>query len=297
MKHKFLLSLLALGIASIGYAEEIHPSVAVEQIPINDTIVNWQDNGMIPLEDGKAFASLCHNKDGIYFQVLVKDRQLQQQFLRRGLVVYVDPNGKKKKKYAVHFPTLAPPQRPQHPDGHGGQRGGGRPENRDMPPFNPADTAGLFSDIRPEHHQGAPHRRPPRENRERSLKMLLSQLATQPASFYVNDDESLLSADSTKITASGNNLVFSSFIGYKKLGKIGKKNQISLGVTVKQQASENGERPDMPQGGMFGPPPGMGGGMMPPPGMGGRMSRETLKEDKNFADWLVFSTKISNFTE
>lgn len=291
MTRKFILSLISIGFMATCYADDAHQATRVEHFQLNDTIVDWQDNGMIPLQDGKCFASLSHNNDGIFFQILVKDRKLQQQFLHRGMVVYVDPNGKKKKKYSVQFPTLPPPQRPRH------GRPGEHAERGDTPTINPADTSGLFNEIGPRHRHGQPRPRFSKKERERHLKMLLSQLSQKPASFYINDDEGLMSQDSTKISASGNNLVFSSFIGYNKLGKIGKKNEISLGITVKESESENNDRQDGPPGGMFGPPPGMGR-MMPPPGMGGRgRFREMLKENKKFSEWIVFSTKISNFTE
>ena len=98
MKLKHILSILALCASATIMADENYPSITTDQLPLNDTIVDWDNDGMVIMEDGKGFVTLYNNNDGIFFQVLIKDRRLQQQMLRQGLVVYVDPNGKKKKK-------------------------------------------------------------------------------------------------------------------------------------------------------------------------------------------------------
>lgn len=289
MKIRKLLLFLSLTMASTAIANDVHPSIPVEQIPLNDTTVSWQDEGMVIMEDGKGFVAMYNTPHGIYFQVLVKDRRLQQQFLRQGLVVYVDPNGKKKKKYAVHFPVMERPKRGEgprreRPKGENGRR------HRD---FSERDTAGMFGDIKPMGPRDRQRHQQSKEERARMLKMLVSQLASQPATFYKNDDESILSQDLAKVSVSENNVVFSAFVSFDQLEKIGKKGEISLGITVKERESSEEE----PRGGMFGPPPGMMGGMMPPPGMGGpRGDYNQLNEVKSFAEWLVFSTKNTNFT-
>lgn len=285
MKIRKLLLFLSLTMASTAIADDVHPSVPVEQIPLNDTTVSWQDEGMVIMEDGKGFVSMYNTPQGIYFQVLVKDRRLQQQFLRQGMVVYVDPNGKKKKKYAVHFPVMEHPKRGEgprreRPKGENGRR------HRD---FSERDTAGMFGDIKPMGPRDRQRHQQSKEERARMLKMLVSQLASQPATFYKNDDESILSQDLAKVSVSENNVVFSAFVSFDQLEKIGKKGEISLGITVKERESSEDEI----HGGMFGPPP----GMMPPPGMGGpRGGYNQLNEVKSFAEWLVFSTKNTNFT-
>ena len=286
MKIKHLFFMLSLATAPMVMADETYPSNYAEELPLNDTIVSWQDEGMVIMEDGKGFAAMYNNKDGILFQVLIKDRRLQHQLLSEGLVVYVDANGKKKKKYAVQFPTLPRPKPGERPNGF--------PPGQ--PGVNHPDTAGMFGDIKPQ----APHHRrdaQSKEKRERMLKFLVSQLTTKPSTFINDDDkESILSQDSAKVIASGNNLVYTAFIGYERLGKIGKKGEISLGITIKKR--EDGD--NMPPFGMFGPPPGgmpPRGMMPPPPGMGGGFrGRDMLKEAKSFEEWIVFSTKNTNFT-
>lgn len=277
MKAKHFIFILSLVSSFAAYADDTYPTIPVTEFPLNDTTVNWNDDGMVIMEDGKGFVALYNNPSGFYFQVLVKDRRLQQQFLHQGLVVYVDPNGKKKKKYAVHFPTLAPPQRKGRPD------------------FNPQDTTGMFGDIKPMRPGERNHRKISKEERERHLKMLISTIASSPASFYKDDEESIIAQDSAKITVSGNNIVFSAFVPYGKIGKLGKKEEISLGVSLKKR--EMGE--DGFEGGMMPPPPGMmGGGMMPPPpGMGRFPGRpQMLNNTKTFLEWIVFTTKNTNFT-
>lgn len=293
MKAKHLFLMMALAASSSAFADEVYPSTPVEQLPLNDTIVNWKDDGMVIMEDGKGFVAMYNNSEGIYFQVLVKDRRLQQQFLRQGLVVYVDPNGKKKKKYAVHFPTLAQ-QRGGRPGGERPERGS-RPDRRgERPQFNPQDTAGMFGDIKPMDPRDRRGHEQSKEERERHLKMLITQLNTQPASFFKDDEESIMAQGTSKVMTSGNNVVFCALVPYDKLEKLGKKGEISLSITVKERETSDDDQ----RGGMFGPPPGMmGGGMMPPPGMGGGFRRgEMLKEIKSFAEWIVFSTKNTNFT-
>lgn len=306
MKVKHLLFMLSVATAPMIMASEVYPSTAVDELPLNDTIVSWQDDGMVIMEDGKGFAAMYNNKDGILFQVLVKDRRLQQQLLREGLVVYVDPNGKKKKKYAVQFPTISRPnpgdpqgRMPQgrHPESmRPGERPEGGPHERHpRHELNEQDTAGMFGDIQPmdPRHRHDDHSK---ENRERMLKFLVSNLSSEPITFLNDDEESILSQGTAKVMASGNNLVFTAFVSYDRLGKIGKKGEISLGITIKERESSDEE----PRGGMFGPHPGgmPGGGMMPPPpGMGGGFrGREMLKESKSFEEWIVFSTKNTNFT-
>lgn len=277
MKTIYFIFILSLISSFAVYADDKYPTIPVTEFPLNDSTVNWDDDGMVIMEDGKGFAALYNNPSGFYFQVLVKDRRLQQQFLRQGLVVYVDPNGKKKKKYAVHFPTLAPPQHKGHPD------------------FNPQDTMGMFGDIRPMHPGERNRRKISKEERERHLKMLVSTITSSPVTFYKGDEESIIAQDSAKITVSGNNIVFSAFVPYDKIGKPGKKEEVSLGISLKKrEMSEDGF-----EGGMMPPPPGMmGGGMMPPPpGMGGFPGRpQMLKDSKIFLEWIIFTIKNTNFT-
>lgn len=279
MKVKQLLLTMSLAVSSMVFANEANPTIPVEQFPLNDTTVNWNDDGMVIMEDGKGFAAMYNNTDGIYFQVLIKDRRLQQQCLRQGLVVYVDPNGKKKKKYAVHFPTLAPPKFKERPN------------------FNPQDTTGMFGDIKPMRPGERNRPKISKEERERHLKMLIASISSSPTVFYEDDEESILAQDSAKIFVSGNNIIFSAFVSYEKIGKLGKKEEISLGISLKKR--ENGDD-EFGNGMMPPPPPGMmGGGMMPPPppGMGGFPGRrEMLKETKTFSEWIVFTTKNTNFT-
>ena len=270
---------MSLAVSSMVFANEANPTIPVEQFPLNDTIVNWNDDGMVIMEDGKGFAAMYNNTDGIYFQVLIKDRRLQQQCLRQGLVVYVDPNGKKKKKYAVHFPTLAPPKFKERPN------------------FKPQDTTGMFGDIKPMRPGERNRPKISKEERERHLKMLIASISSSPTVFYEDDEETILAQDSAKIFVSGNNIIFSAFVSYEKIGKLGKKEEISLGISLKKR--ENGDD-EFGNGMMPPPPPGMmGGGMMPPPppGMGGFSGRrEMLKETKSFSEWIVFTTKNTNFT-
>lgn len=230
--------MISMVAAPIALADDTYPSNCVEELPLNDTIVSWQDEGMVIMEDGKGFATMYNNKNGILLQVLIKDRQLQQQLLSRGMVVYVDPNGKKKKKYAVLFPTLPIPKPGEHTKGFPPER----------PYVNQQDTAGLFGDIQP---HGSHHRQDKlsKEKRERMLRFLVSQLASATATFINDDEESILSQDSAKVFTSGNNLVFTAYIGYNQLGKTGKKGDISLGITIKKRESSE----DMPPFGMFGP--------------------------------------------
>ena len=291
MKLKHLLFITALCASTTVYADDSYPSIPTEEFPVNDTIVDWRNEGMVIMEDGKGFVAMYNNKDGIFFQVLIKDRRLQQQMLRQGLVVYVDANGKKKKKYSVHFPTLTPPKR--------GERRQGRPDEgmnpEGFPRFNPQDTAGMFGDIQQRDPRNRRRQEISKEERERMLKMLVSRISTEPITFCEDEEESILSQDSSKVFVSGNNLVFTAFVSFDKFDKIGKKGEFSLGITVKER--EQGD--DFPRGGMFGPPPGMmrGGMMPPPPGMRGRFGGgEMLNNVKLFAEWIVFTTKNTNFT-
>lgn len=287
MKLKHLLLISVLCFSSTAFADdEVYPSTQAEQFPMNDTIVSWDDDGMVIMEDGKGFANMYHNQNGIFFQVLIKDRRLQQQALRQGLVVNIDPNGKKKKKYAVHFPTLTPPKSGEMSER--GQRG-----NRAR--FNRRDTAGMFGDIEQKGPRDRQRQKQSKEEREKMLKMLVSRINAQPTSFFKGDDETILEKEDAKIFTSGNNLVFTAFVPYDKLEKISKKGLISLGITLKERKEGEGFSGSR----MFGPPPGMmGGGMMPPPpGMGGGYGRgNSLNEVKTFMEWIVFTTKTTNFT-
>lgn len=286
MKLKHLLLISALCASTSAFADDAYPSKEIQQFPVNDTIVNWNDEGMVIMEDGKGFATMYHNQEGIFFQVLIKDRRLQQQALRQGLVVNIDPNGKKKKKYAVQFPTLSMPKPGEMPER--GQRG-------DRQRFSRRDTAGMFGDIQQRGPRDRHRQEQSKEEREKMLKMLVSRINSQPVTFFKGDNESILSQDSAKIFTSGNNLVFTAFVSYDKLEKIGKKGLISLGVTLKER--EQGE--GFPAPGMFGPPPGMmrGGMMPPPPGMrGGFGGGNSLNEVKTFMEWIVFTIKNTNFT-
>lgn len=284
MKLKYLVFAASLCVACGALADDVNVSNAVNELPLNDSIVNWDDEGMVIMDDGKAFANMYHNESGVLFQVIVKDRRLQQQALRRGLVVNIDANGKKKTKYAVHFPTLAPPKRGERPNfgEGGGRRGMGR-----------RDTTGMFGKIEQDGGRNRERQKRSREEREKMLKMLVGQLKGQPASFFKGDDETLMATDSAKVMTSGGNVVFVACVPYDKLGKMGKKGLISLGVTLKEIEDGDG----MPRMGMM-PPPGMMGGMMPPPGMGrGFGGGNSLNEVKTFSEWIVFSTKNTNFTE
>lgn len=279
---KFIL-ILALAVPFITMADEVHPSIPVEQLPANDTTASWQDEGMVIMEDGKGFVALYNTTKGVYFQVLVKDRRLQQQFLRQGLVVYLDANGKKKKKYSVQFPTLdrpKPGEMPRMGRGERGRRGQGSE-------ISARDTSGMFGDIRPTGPQDRKRREQSKAERARMLKMLVSQIATKPTTFCKDDEESIMAQESAKISVSDNNIVFSAFVPYDKLGKLGKKGEFAIGVTVKELETTD----NFPGGGMMPPPP----GMMPPPGMGGFRGRfNSLNEVKTFAEWLVFSIKNTN---
>ena len=285
MKLKHFLLISALCASVTVFADDTYPSNEVKEFPLNDSIVNWQDEGMVIMEDGKAFVTMYHNQNGIFFQVLLKDRRLQQQALRQGLVVNVDPNGKKKTKYAVHFPTLEMPKPGEMPEGGArGRRGG----------MGRRDTTGMFGDIQQRGPRDRQHQQRSAEERERMLKMLVSKVSSQPVTFYKGDNESVMSQDSAKVFASGNNLVFSAFVSYEKLEKVGKKGLISLGISMKEIEMPEG----FGNGGMMGPPPGMMGGMMPPPpGMGrGFGGAQSLKEVKTFSEWIVFTIKNTNFT-
>lgn len=288
MKLKHILSILALCASATIMADESYPSITTDQLPLNDTIVDWDNDGMVIMEDGKGFVALYNNNDGIFFQVLIKDRRLQQQMLRQGLVVYVDPNGKKKKKYSVQFPTLAPPKRGERPQGERMHRDG---ERR----FNRQDTVGMFGNIQQQDPRDRQRRQISKEEREKMLKRLIANVASQPATFLEDDEESILSQESAKVFVSGNNVVFTAYIPYDRFDKIGKKGEFALGITVKE--IEEGE--GFPGAGMFGPHPGMmRGGMMPPhPGMRGRFGGPgALNDVKLFSEWIVFTTKNTNFT-
>lgn len=291
MKLKHILSILALCASATIMADESYPSITTDQLPLNDTIVDWNNDGMVIMEDGKGFVTLYNNNDGIFFQVLIKDRRLQQQMLRQGLVVYVDPNGKKKKKYSVQFPTLAPSKRGERPQGEPGERMNRERSRR----FNAQDTAGMFGNIQQQDPRDRQRRQISKEEREKILKRLIANVASQPATFLEDDEESILSQESAKVFVSGNNVVFTAYIPYDRFDKIGKKGEFALGITVKE--IEKGE--GFPGAGMFGPHPGMmRGGMMPPhPGMRGRFGGPgALNDVKLFSEWIVFTTKNTNFT-
>jgi hypothetical protein len=194
-------------------ADESYPSITTDQLPLNDTIVDWDNDGMVIMEDGKGFVTLYNNNDGIFFQVLIKDRRLQQQMLRQGLVVYVDPNGKKKKKYSVQFPTLAPPKRGERPQGERRHRDG---ERR----FNRQDTVGMFGNIQQQDPRDRQRRQISKEEREKMLKRLIANVASQPATFLEDDEETILSQESAKVFVSGNNVVFTAYIPYDRFDKI-----------------------------------------------------------------------------
>ena len=271
-----LAALLASPISA--FADDTFPAVPAETLPVACNNVDWQDDGMVIMEDGKGFVALHYNQEGIQFQVLIKDRKLQQQFLHRGMVTYIDLNGKKKQKYAVKFPTLAPPEGMDPRKMGAGRR----------------DTAGVFGDIGPGNPREG-RKQPSKEERERMLKFLVSQTAGKPASFMVGEEESMLPAENATITTSGNNVIFSAFVPYNMLeGKVGKKGEIAIGVTLKEIEFPAG---GFPGGGMFGPPPGMiPGGMPPPLGMGAPGMGNPLKDVKTFSEWIVFTIKNTNFT-
>ena len=65
MKLKHILSILALCASATIMADESYPSITTDQLPLNDTIVDWDNDGMVIMEDGKGFVALYNNNDGI----------------------------------------------------------------------------------------------------------------------------------------------------------------------------------------------------------------------------------------
>lgn len=310
-------AILLFAIAAIN-AKDTLKSTYAETFPANDTTVNWQ-NGMYPVQDGRCFVNLYNNNSELYFQIVVKDRQSQAQFLNRGMTVYLDLNGKEKKKYSINFPSMRSLHR--HSQGQKRQddintdmpmRGGeGMMPPQGMPGRDEMDGDSQDTDT-------ASLRRvmPPRTraDRERHLKMMLSQLSSQPIAFKCDDEEMMLPEGSVKVTATQGNIIYSGAIPYERLGKMGKSGEIALGIatTPVQTSSDRMPQGGPGDGGMMGGP---GGGMMPPgggmmggPGMGGPgggmgsprgdswhrdsgLNKNSNNSEKKLNFWVIFSTK------
>ncbi len=302
MKRLSLMMLSAIVVLAMFANDEIYQSNKVDTFPTLKSNYEWGET-LYPIEDGKCFVGLLNNSDGLYFKVIVKDRRLQSQLLRRGFTIYFDTNGKKKQKYAIVFPNLEPMNRVREKmskeresrdeygdEEHFGERGTLIERQED------SDT--LTNDLKQHRRGDFRHRNV--EQRAAQLKGLIGRLASSPVVFKSSKDESIMAQDLAGINTEGNNLTYQGFISYNQLGKLGKKGLISLGLFLSESDKSTDREMNGFQNGMPGPPPGMmggGAGMMPPPEMGGPRGFENSNSEKmqknteKFAIWLCYSIK------
>ncbi len=56
-------------------------------------------------DDKKFFYNVCTDESNIYIRLRIKEELIRRKMALFGLTVWLDPNGKKKKRLGLHFPT------------------------------------------------------------------------------------------------------------------------------------------------------------------------------------------------
>jgi hypothetical protein len=71
--------------------------------------VNEEWGGMLsPVKDAPVSVAFSNDEHYLYFCLTTSDRSAREQILRQGLIVWIDPDGGKKKTFGVEFPVGMP---------------------------------------------------------------------------------------------------------------------------------------------------------------------------------------------
>ncbi len=106
MKIKETVFTLALLTSCFVYAQKgiqasCHPTMPPEiDGKVEDWSVEWQKDS-----DNKFWYNVCNDEENLYIRLKISDGMTQVKTARFGLTVWLDPNGKKKRKFGLKYPT------------------------------------------------------------------------------------------------------------------------------------------------------------------------------------------------
>jgi hypothetical protein len=102
-----VISLFVFGGPAAAAAEEIESSPAGDRIVLDGDASDWEGIPMTYLEDSLHVTAIAHDENNLYLMYRFADQGLARQILARGVTVWINGNGKTKKKkeeFAVRYP-------------------------------------------------------------------------------------------------------------------------------------------------------------------------------------------------
>lgn len=103
--QKLILVLAAVGIFSPGFSQKgVKEALTPTNIVIDGNPDDWQGDWWLD-PDGKFLCNVANDNDNIYIRLKISDDLTQQKVALLGLSVKFDPNGKKKGKVGLKYPT------------------------------------------------------------------------------------------------------------------------------------------------------------------------------------------------
>ncbi len=97
----FILLSCLYGLAQKDATESCRPAVAPEiDGKVDDWAVEWQKD-----PDNKFSYNVCNDHENLYIRLKISDGMTQVKTARFGLTVWLDPNGKRKRKLGLKYPT------------------------------------------------------------------------------------------------------------------------------------------------------------------------------------------------